>query len=125
TARPSKGLRVLLTHVYAWPEVRRGGERYLHEVGAALAAPGHQVRIVSTAPRAARARIRGVDVTYLRRRELMPKRFGDLSAEWAFGATAGLRYALGRFDVWHALGTADAASSSILGSLRSVRSVYT
>ncbi|HLW16274.1 MAG TPA: glycosyltransferase family 4 protein [Actinomycetota bacterium] len=119
------GLRILLTHVYAWPEVRRGGERYLHEVGAALASSGHEVRIVSTAPHASRARIRGVDVTYLKRRELMPKRFGDLSAEVAFGATAGLRYALGRFDVWHALGTADAASSAILGSVRNVRSVYT
>jgi phosphatidylinositol alpha-mannosyltransferase len=119
------GLRILLTHVYAWPEVRRGGERYLHEVGAALASSGHEVRIVSTAPRASRARIQGVDVTYLKRRTLMPKRFGDLSAEVAFGATAGLRYSLGRFDVWHALGTADAASSAILGSLRGVRSVYT
>ena len=119
------GLRVLLTHVYSWPEVRRGGERYLHEVGAGLAAAGHQVRIVSTASRASRARIEGVDVTYLKRRELMPRRFGDLSPEVAFGATAGLRYALGRFDVWHALGTADAASASILGRLRNVRSVYT
>ena len=118
-------LRVLLTHVYAWPEVRRGGERYLHEVGAGLAAAGHDVRIVSSAPRAGRARIRGIDVTYLKRRKVWPRRFGELADEVAFGAKAGLRFAFGPFDVWHALGTADAASAAILGSVRGVRSVYT
>lgn len=83
------------------------------------------MRIVSTASRAARARIEGVDVTYLKRRTLWSRKFGDLSDEVAFGATAGLRFALGRFDVWHALGTADAASAAILGTVRGVRSVYT
>jgi hypothetical protein len=43
-------LRVVLTHVYAWPEVRRGGERYLHGLASALAWAGHAVDIVSTAP---------------------------------------------------------------------------
>jgi len=118
-------VRVLLTHIFSWPEVRRGGERYLHEVGAGLAAAGHEVRIVSTASRASRARIRGVDVTYLRRRNLWPRKFGELSGEIAFGATAFARFAFARTDVWHALGTADAAAAAMVGSLRGVRSVYT
>jgi phosphatidylinositol alpha-mannosyltransferase len=118
-------LRILLTHVYAWPEVRRGGERYLHEVAAGLAAAGHQVRVVSTAPEPHRAEIRGVEVTYLRRRTVLPRRFGDLSAEMAFGLSAFSRFAYRRFDVWHALGTADAASAAIVGTVRDVRSVYT
>ncbi|MEY2469223.1 MAG: hypothetical protein QOF21_1921, partial [Actinomycetota bacterium] len=33
-------MRILLSHVYSWPEVRRGGERYLHELGAALVEAG-------------------------------------------------------------------------------------
>jgi phosphatidylinositol alpha-mannosyltransferase len=118
-------LRILLTHVYAWPDVRRGGERYLHEVGAGLAAAGHDVRIVSTAQESHSARIKGVDVTYLRRRELWPRRFRDLSAEVAFGLGTLARYGLGRCDVWHALGTADAAAAAMVGTVRSVRSVYT
>jgi glycosyltransferase involved in cell wall biosynthesis len=95
-------LRILLTHVYAWPEVRRGGERYLHEVATGLAAAGHDVRIVTTAPEPHGGRIGGVDVTYLRRRDLLPHRFKDLSSEVAFGFETLMRNALRRFDVWHA-----------------------
>src|SRR5215470_17949853 len=96
-------LRILLTHVYAWPEVRRGGERYLHEVAAGLKAAGHQVQIISTAPKPHRARIRGVEVTYLKRREILRGRFEELSPEVAFGFNAFVRFGLKRFDIWHAL----------------------
>ena len=118
-------LRILLTHVYAWPEVRRGGERYLHEVSAGLAAAGHEVRIVSTARRAHRARIDDVEVMNVRRRHFWKSRFGNLSDEVAFGAQALARLATKRFDVWHALGTADAAAASLVASVRKGTSVYT
>jgi len=118
-------VRILLTHVYAWPEVRRGGERYLHEVGAGLAAAGHDVRIVSTAREPHRAHIRGVDVSYLRRRNKLQRRIGPLADELWFGAQVLAHLSLRKFDVWHALGTADAAAASITGSVRNVTSVYT
>lgn len=118
-------LRIVLTHVYAWPEVRRGGERYLHEVAAGLLAAGHDVRIVTTGPRAHRARIQGVDVTYWRRRAPLPRRFGELAPEIFFGGEAFVRLTPRRFDVWHALGTADAAAASIGARIRRKTSVYT
>lgn len=118
-------MRVVLSHVTAWPHVRRGGERHLHELGAALVAAGHDVTIVSTADRAARATVLGVPTRYLRRRK-GPSRYGPLGPEVAFGMEIGLRLATRRIDVWHAFGTADAASSATLSRIRgSLGSAYT
>jgi len=119
-------MRIALTHVYAWPEVRRGGERYLHELAAALSDAGHEVRIFSTEPAPRRDRVLGVETRYLRRRHYaLERRFGVLSEEVAFGLQTLPRVGLRRFDVWHAFGTADAASATIASQMRGLRSVYT
>lgn len=125
TPAPSAALRIVLTHVYAWPEVRRGGERYMHELGGALVELGHDVRILTTATTAARTQIRGVDVRYLPRRHLLPSRFGAHSDEVAFGAQALAHLGAAPVDVWHAMGTSDAAAAAILSRLRDIRSAYT
>lgn len=118
-------MRVALTHVYGWPEVRRGAERYLHELAGALHSAGHDVRILTTASAPSRGEVRGVPVHYLRRRHLAPRHLRGQSDEIAFGAAA-LRWLAGaRIDVWHAMGTADAAAAAVLGSVRDIRSVYT
>jgi len=118
-------LRIVLTHVYAWPEVRRGGERYLHEVAAGLQAAGHRVSILSTSPTPSRGNVDGVDVRYLRRRHALQGRFGAQSDEVCFAAEALARLGLRRIDVWHALGTADAAAAALAGIVRPLRSVFT
>jgi glycosyltransferase involved in cell wall biosynthesis len=119
-------LRIALTHVFAWPEVQRGTERYLHELGAALAAAGHDVSILTTTDGPARRdEVRGVPVRYLHRRHVLRRRFGALSSEVAFGAQAMGALAPRHLDVWHAMGTADAAAASLVGRVRSLRSVYT
>jgi glycosyltransferase involved in cell wall biosynthesis len=119
-------LRIALTHVCAWPEVRRGTERYLHELGAALVAAGHDVSILTTAPGPPhRGEERGVPVRYLARRHVLRRRFGALSDEVAFGGQALAALAARPPDVWHAMGTADAAAAALLGRLRDVRAVYT
>jgi len=56
---------------------------------------------------------------------MAPKRFGSFAGEVAFGVEAGVRLASRRIDVWHALGTADAAAAATLGRIRQVRSVHT
>jgi glycosyltransferase involved in cell wall biosynthesis len=57
----------LLTPAY-WPEVRRGGERLAHDLTAALARRGHDVRLVTSHPgRTARTTEGGVHVARLRR----------------------------------------------------------
>ena len=43
-----EGLRVALVHPTYWPEVRRGGERLVHDLGEALVARGHQVTLLTT-----------------------------------------------------------------------------
>ncbi len=43
-------MRVALVHPVFWPEVRRGSERVVHEVGAGLAARGHEVTLITTHP---------------------------------------------------------------------------
>ena len=118
-------LRILLSHPYCWPEVQRGGERYLHEVGAALARAGHSVQILSTGSSAGEASVQGVPITRLRTRSLAPRRFGPQAEDVAFGAQAGLRMALRRVDVWHALGVADSAAAAVLGKVKRFRSVTT
>lgn len=117
--------RIVLSHVYAWPEVRRGGERYVHELGAALHEAGHDVRILATAPHPSHGAQLGVPVRYLKRRRAWPTRFGELSDEVAFAAQASARLAARRLDVWHALGTSDGAAAAVLGKVRRWRSVYT
>jgi glycosyltransferase involved in cell wall biosynthesis len=42
-------VRIALAHPYSWPEVRRGGERLLHDLAWTLARAGHDVRIVTSA----------------------------------------------------------------------------
>ncbi len=119
------GLRIALTHVYAWPEVSRGGERYLHELGGALVELGHEVQILATANKPARATVRGVDVRYLSRRHVLRSRLKDHSEEVAFGGQAFARLAAAPLDVWHAMGTADAAAAAALSKVRRLRSAYT
>jgi phosphatidylinositol alpha-mannosyltransferase len=41
-------MRIALLHPTYWPEVRRGSERLAHDLGAALAARGHEVTLLAT-----------------------------------------------------------------------------
>jgi len=67
-----------------------------------------------------------VEVIAVPRRHLAPGRFGDLSGEVAFGVQALGRLGAVSLDVWHALGTSDAAASALLaGARRTMTSVYT
>jgi phosphatidylinositol alpha-mannosyltransferase len=121
-------LRVLLTHTYCWPEVRRGAERYIHELGAALVDAGHDVRIVATGPRPAKGTVLDVPVQRLRRRAGNAPRYREFAPEVVFGREVLVRHLFDRIDVWHAFGTGDAAAAAFLSQVRlwpKVRSVYT
>ena len=118
-------MRVALTSVHCWPDVRRGGERYLHELSAGLLRAGHDVHILSTGEQPGRSEVLGVPVHRLPVRHFPGA--GDLGVEIAFGAQSLARWgplALGkRFDVWHATSTSDAAAATLAG--RRVRTVFT
>lgn len=118
-------LHVVLTHLHSWPAVRRGGERYLHELGAGLVRAGHSASILSTSDRRHRGVIEGVPVQWLRSRRGPVGRYGEFAPEAAFAASCWLSCQRRRPDVWHALGTADAAAATLRTPLSRGASVYT
>src|SRR6202011_1920528 len=61
-------VRIALTHAFCWPEVRRGAERFVPELAAALHRRGHEVVHYSSAWEAGTAFERGVTTVRLRRR---------------------------------------------------------
>lgn len=119
-------MRILFTHIYTWPEVRRGGERYLHELASALVGAGHDVTIVSSSLTPGTEEILGVPVQRIPRRQRL-RRYGDVGPEMLFGLELLARHAADRVDVWHAFGTADAAAAAFLSTVRPwprLKSVY-
>lgn len=118
-------MRIALTSVHCWPDVHRGGERYVHELAAALTRAGHLVTVLSTGSTAGRGEVLGVPVRRLPVRRLPGA--GGLGVEMAFGlqALAALGPAALRrdVDVWHATSTSDAAAATLFGSR--VRTVFT
>ena len=100
-------MRIALVHPSYWPEVRRGSERLIHDLGTTLAARGHEVTLLTTHPGSTRTDVEdGITVVRTRR---LPQR-GPLRwyehyvtvAPSAFG-----RLATGSFDVAHAFFTVD------------------
>lgn len=114
-------LRVALTHAFSWPEVRRGGERFLHELAGALARRGHEVTVVAGARRWSVTREDDVRVIRIPR--------GDpgsaFRAERWFGRLVVPALIAGRFDVVHSLGARDASGAVFTSRLRNARTVYT
>lgn len=114
-------LRIALTHAFCWPEVRRGGERYLHELAGALARRGHRVSILAGAEHSSRTVEEGVRVLRLARGSA-----SDARAPETFARRVVRRLALERYDVVHSLGPRDAVASLKARVLhRSRRTVYT
>ena len=99
-------MRIALTHAYSWPEVRRGAERFVPGLAAALARRGHQVVHYSSAWEPAGDEPDGVQDKRLRRRFEDPARH-----ELDFGIRLLPRLAAASFDAVHSLGRHDAVAS--------------
>jgi hypothetical protein len=99
-------LKLALTHAFSWPEVRRGGERFLHELGGALSRRGHDVTIIAGARVPSVGTEDGVRTVRLPRGR--PE--GSARAERWFGRAVLPVLLAGRFDVVHSLGPIDAAA---------------
>jgi phosphatidylinositol alpha-mannosyltransferase len=100
------GLRIAFTHEFSWPLVRRGGERYMHELAASLARRGHDVTIVAGSRFPSVRTEDGVRVIRLLRGTATEAR----TPRAFYGALRAILTA-GRFDVVHSLGPSDAAVS--------------
>lgn len=115
-------LRIALTHAHSWPEVRRGGERYLHELADALARRGHSVTIFGGASRWSLRREEGVRLVRIRR----PVADDPAAGEGRFARRLVPLLLPGRYDVVHSLGPRDAVASLYARRLRrGRRTVYT
>lgn len=99
-------LRVAFTHAFSWPEVNRGGERFLHELAGAMARRRHEVTILSSAGSWSLERLDGMKTLRIGRR--MP---ASLRAEKVFARRVLPFLTAGRFDIVHSLGPFDALTS--------------
>jgi phosphatidylinositol alpha-mannosyltransferase len=97
-------IRILLTHPYGWPHVRRGAEREVHELAGRLVAAGHDARVLTGTPHGLtrRGEQAGAPVRWVRTPRVGPE------PGPAFGAVALAGSLLGRPDVVHCLHYADA-----------------
>ena len=102
-------IRVLLTHPYGWPHVRRGAERELHELAGHLVAAGHDTTVLTGTPHGLtqRAVVNGAPVRYVR----IPGRSSWPNPGPGFSAVTRVAAALSRPDVVHCLHYADAAGA--------------
>ncbi|MDX6315651.1 MAG: phosphatidyl-myo-inositol dimannoside synthase [Streptomyces sp.] len=117
-------LTVVLSHVVAWPEVTRGAERYVHELGSALQARGHTVRILTTSEQPRRDEVLGVPLRGFARGPLSGRIRARAQAR--FGVQCLAQVLPRQVDVWHAGSLYDAAAAAVAGALRpSLRTVLT
>lgn len=104
-------LRIGLVHAYTWPEVMRGGERYLNDLGRFLVDAGHQVEfIVGTTGQSRNESRDGVLYHWLHH---LPARgpLTGLDSLQTFGARALPTLMRHRYDICHTLTPSTALAS--------------
>lgn len=117
-----RSLRIALVHPHVWPEVRRGGERYLDDLAWFLAGEGHRVDVITgTSGRTRVGRAHGATVrAYRHMTSVGLERRGVTRAE-TFGAVALLPLLRRRYDIVHALTPGAALAARLAGQ----RTIYT
>jgi phosphatidylinositol alpha-mannosyltransferase len=115
-------MRIALVHPFSWPEVRRGGERYLADLAWYLATAGHDVDVI-TGTRGSAATTRTGVVTERRLRHRAPAALARRGAgdEEVFGALALGHLLRRRYDVVHAF----TPTAAIAARAARQRTVYT
>jgi glycosyltransferase involved in cell wall biosynthesis len=99
-----------------WPEVRRGGERYLDDLAWYLSGAGHRVDVVTaTAPRTRVRRIHGATVRAYRHRGSDALARRGVTRVETFGAIAFAALLRRRYDVVHAFTPSAALASRLAG----------
>jgi len=115
-------LRIAVVHPFSWPEVRRGGERYLDDLVWYLTEAGHAVDVVTGTTGPSFDAARG-GVTERRRRNVVPARLSrrNVSPVDTFGWAALRPLLRRRYDVVHALTPSAALAARAAGQ----RTLYT
>jgi glycosyltransferase involved in cell wall biosynthesis len=114
-------MKIALLHPFSWPEVRRGGERYAHDLAWWLRRAGHHVDYITGASAKA---VHGVDdAQVIRLAHPHPRRLDarGVTRLDSFGVVAMPWLARHRYDVVHAM----VPSAAIAACLARQRVVYT
>src|SRR5437763_1556409 len=96
-----------MTHAEGWPTTSTG-LRSVYELAGALQRAGQTVSVLTSGPAASHTKVGDVEV------QCLPARGRRIP----FGAQALGHIAHARADVWHAMGTEDAAAAGALGVAR-------
>lgn len=112
-------MKVLLTHPFFWPHVRRGAEREVHDLGVRLRAAGDDARLMTGAPDGVlrRGAVDGLPVTWVRTPVPRVLERRGWTAPTVFGGVAAVGAALSRADLVHAFLYADAAGVALADRL--------
>jgi len=96
-------VRIALLHPFSWPEVRRGGERYAHDLAWWLSSAGHDVDYICSAPTRSVDQLDGARIVRLACRN--PQALGSRGLSWheSFGRVVAPWLAHHRYDVVHAM----------------------
>jgi phosphatidylinositol alpha-mannosyltransferase len=114
-------LRIAIVHPFTWQDVRRGGERYAHDLAWWLASQGHEVDYVAGGPEHSITEYDGARLVRLHHRH------GERLTSWGFekpetfGVTVLPWLVRNRYDVVHAFVPAAAVAARVAGQ----RTVFT
>ncbi len=116
-------LSLALVHPHSWPEVRRGGERYLDDLAWYLAWRGHHVDVITGTSGRSNTERRPDGVVVRRRHHLLAHRLERLNVSRvdAFGVAALPALLRHRYDAVHAL----TPSAALAARLARQQTVYT
>jgi glycosyltransferase involved in cell wall biosynthesis len=109
-------VRIALVHPHSWPEVRRGGERYLADLAWYLGGAGHDVEVITGTEGIASTTV-AERVTERKLRHLTPRAAAarGLTHDETFGVVALRQLAARRCDVVHAFTPTAAIAARLVG----------
>jgi phosphatidyl-myo-inositol alpha-mannosyltransferase len=107
-------MRIALLHPFSWPEVRRGGERYAHDLAWWLSRAGHDVDYIATAATPSIDTIDGARIVRLGCRD--QQRLTTIGVRWrdSFGRVVLPWLSRHRYDVVHAMEPQAAITAAFL-----------
>ncbi len=107
-------MKILLTNPFSWPYVRRGSERFLHELSSYLVSRGHDVTVLTSTPSAREEISRGERLVIIRKPQVAgAAKLMRIAPEKTFPIRC-LPFMLGnRFDIVHCLYFWDACAAGL------------
>jgi len=109
-------MKILITHPFSWPYVRRGSERFLVELARYLTSRGHEITVVTTKPNGDRDEVTQEDgVVWVRKPELRSRvlRWLRIGTEQTFFLQCLPFLIKGKFDLVYCLYFKDGCAATL------------